>query len=67
MGEILLNYKLEIYRRGRKIRHLAEALDLNYGKLTRILNGYDAIPEKFDWRVLEILRNWDVKDGRAIQ
>jgi hypothetical protein len=65
MGEILLNVKLEIYRRGRKIRHLAEALNMNYGKLTRILNGYDTIPVKFDWRVLEILKKWDSEDGRT--
>jgi hypothetical protein len=65
MGEVLLKYKIEIFRRNRKIRHLAEALDMNYGKLTRILNGYDVIPEKFDWKVLATLKKWDSEDGRT--
>ena len=69
MNEIKHNYKLEIFKRGRKIRHLSEELGMPYNRLSRVLNGYDCAPEGFAMKFRDVLNKWDrqrdnVKEGR---
>lgn len=59
MPAILTNYKVELAKRGRKIRDLAETLGMPYNKISRVLNGYDSPAIDFDKNVLAVLKKWD--------
>jgi hypothetical protein len=59
--EPLLHYKSELALRGRKVKDLARALGWEYGKVSRVLNGFQAVPADFDQRVRIVLREWDHK------
>lgn len=61
MTEVQTTYKVAIWQRGRKIKHLAEALAMPYTKVGRILNGFDAVPLGFGKRVVVVLEQWDAE------
>jgi hypothetical protein len=53
------HYKTEIVRRGKKLKDLAEALRMEYTKLSRILNGFSHEPPEFHALVTKVLDTWD--------
>ncbi len=57
--EQLFHIKAELARRGRKIKALAIALGWEYGKLSRIINGFQPVPADFDRQVRKIFAAWD--------
>ena len=59
MAEVLFSIKAEIIRRGKKIKHLATDLSMDYNKLGRILNGFDHPPSGFNNRVNAVFEMWD--------
>jgi hypothetical protein len=62
--EPLFSIKAELAKRGRKIKDLAKALDWDYGKLSRILNGFQPASQGFDRQVNMILQAWDADNCR---
>ena len=62
--EPLLHIKTELARRGKRVKDLASALHWEYGKVSRILNGFQVSPINFDQRVNQILRNWDLEKNQ---
>jgi hypothetical protein len=61
--EQLLHVKVELASRGKKIKDLASALGWEYGKVSRVLNGFQPAPENFDQQVRVVLSGWDAIDG----
>ena len=61
----LFSVKAELAKRGRKIKDLAAALGWEYGKLSRILNGFQPVPIGFDRQVRMVLLQWDSENGKA--
>jgi len=51
--------KAELAFRGRKIKDLSLALGWEYGKVSRILNGFQPISPDFESRVRKIINDWD--------
>ena len=62
--EPLFSIKAELAKRGRKIKDLAKALGWGYGKLSRILNGFQPASIGFDRQVNMILKTWDADNCR---
>lgn len=62
--DVLTCYKVELVKRRRRVRDLADALGWEYAKVSRILNGYDHTPDGFDAAVQAVLKTWDTADGR---
>ncbi|MBF0430548.1 MAG: hypothetical protein HQK83_04675 [Fibrobacteria bacterium] len=58
-GQIQTALKTEVWRRDKRLRHLADALSMSRGRLYRILNGYDNEPKGFARKVKAILVSWD--------
>jgi hypothetical protein len=54
-----LHIKAELASRGRKIKELAEALQWEYGKVSRVLNGFQPASEGFDQQVRKVFLDWD--------
>jgi hypothetical protein len=65
--EVLTNYKVELARRGKKIRDLSEAANINYDTVIRTLNGYRKPDLEFDMAVLKVFEMWDLKNEKAPQ
>lgn len=63
MPAVLTSYKVELAKRGRKIRDLAEAMNLPYNKVSRVLNGYDIPPIDFDKRTIGVFEQWDKNEA----
>lgn len=57
--DVLIHYKVELAKRGKKIKNLSDALGLDYMKLSRILNGFTQEPPDFAGKVREVLVMWD--------
>ena len=71
MNPELSNYKAEVVKRGRRIRHLSEELGIPYNRLSRILNGYDSPPTGFAMDFIKVINKWDIqkmetKNGKTI-
>jgi hypothetical protein len=62
--EVLTCYKVELAKRRRKVRQLADELKMEYARVSRILNAYDHVPEGFDAAVQKIFTEWDKADGK---
>jgi len=65
MRDVLVDYKLELVKRRRRIRDLSVELGMSYCKTSRILNGYDNVPVDFDRRVQGVFARWDKEAGEA--
>lgn len=59
--------KLEAFKRGIRIKQLAEELGLTYNQLTLLLNGYIRTPQipNFEQRVREVFAKWDAEQNRG--
>lgn len=57
--EIKTHYKVELVRRGKRVKDLAHALDMDYAKISRILNGFAHEPADFGSRFYKTLSDWD--------
>ena len=55
----LLHIKTELVRRGKRIKDLVTALEWDYGKVSRILNGFQVAPVDFERKVRKVLDGWD--------
>jgi|GEM_PF-2214198 hypothetical protein len=62
--EPLFSIKAELAKRGRKIKDLAKAMNWDYGKLSRVLNGFQPATMSFDRQVNMVLKAWDVDNER---
>ena len=60
----MFSIKAELARRGKKIKELAIALGWEYGRVSRILNGFQPASMDFDRRVNMILKTWDADNKR---
>lgn len=63
--EVLIYYKVELAKRGKKIKNLSDALGLDYMKVSRILNGFTQEPPDFAGKVQAILTMWDALKNDA--
>jgi hypothetical protein len=61
MAEVLITYKLELVKRQKKVKDLANDLQKPYSTVSRILNGFDIVPAWFDSAVKKIFCEWDSK------
>jgi DNA-binding LacI/PurR family transcriptional regulator len=66
--ETLLHYKSQLVLRRKKVKDLAKALNMEYSKVSRVLNGFQAVPADFDRNVRKIFDEWDHRlEGRAAE
>ena len=57
----LTNIKIETWRREKKLKDLAEELNIGYQSFSSIINGFNKIPERFEIRCLEVFKKWDIE------
>ena len=50
--------RVELAKRRRKVKDLAEALGEKYARVQRILNGYAVLPVDFETRVRRVFARW---------
>ena len=63
--EQMTHYKMELLKRGRKIKQLADALQMDYEVVVKILAGYKNIPDGFEMAVIRVLNLWDEQDQQT--
>lgn len=63
MPEPMKHIKIELVKRGKKIKDLVNSLGMNYSHVSRILNGFENKPINFDKRVAAVFKEWDEKNG----
>jgi transcriptional regulator with XRE-family HTH domain len=59
MAEVMTGYKIELLKRGKKLKDLVRELQMSYSQVSRIMNGFDNPPAAFDRRVKDVLKHWD--------
>ena len=57
--DVKTHYKVELVQRGKRIKDLADALHMDYTKVSRILNGFVHEPPEFGHAVRIVLAKWD--------
>jgi len=62
MPQKLTDIKIEILKRDRKNRDLAEYLGISYSRLCGILGGFQREPDRFRTTVWKVFKQWDVEN-----
>jgi hypothetical protein len=57
--EVKIHYKVELAKRGKKIKGLSQELNMDYGRVSKILNGFTEEPFDFHRQVKTVLEKWD--------
>ena len=51
--------KLEVFKRNKKLKDLADALPIPYQRLSRVINGFDPEPDGFKMKCFRVFTIWD--------
>lgn len=62
--EQMIHIKVELAKRGKKVKDLAVALGWEYTKISHIINGYQSVTPEFDRLVRKTLSEWDAETER---